>query len=240
MDRKIARRDGPGGDSWRRAVDALAHDLHTSNQAHWPPGPHACLPEAGACLGSRLRGLPCAGQGWVRASPGQRHLRAPWERPDWRKPPEEVFRFFAKGSESGVRRGRDLGWTAAPEGRPGRLAQVPAGGSPCPPQPCSPPRPPHSAQPHRAPQDALPSPWGHGPQAPQRTPPASDTPGPMVRDGVCQATCSQEWRSRGGGHSPSSAPQAQSGARKTLPFFPLFCQDPSSLVPTHLCLRPLY
>lgn len=122
------------------------------------------------------------------------------------------FPLLCKGSESGVRRGRDLGWTAAPEGRPGRLAQVPRRWVTCPPQPCSPPRPPHSAQP-RTPPGCTSPPLGPWTPSSPGTPPASDTPGPMVRGmGVSRPPVrrSREGGGGGGGPLPLLLPQAQS------------------------------
>lgn len=148
---------------WPTPVPAAASDQALTG----PSDLHACpRPRLGpATQEADCAGFPAQVRGWVRgltrsATPagtlGASGLRKPWG----------GFR-FCKGSESGWR-GRDLGWTAAPEGRPGRLAQVPRRWVTCPPQPAALPDHPHSAQP-RAPRMHPSPPWGHGPQAPRDT-----------------------------------------------------------------------
>ena len=157
MDRKTKLGEGgivheeTAGERWG---DALAHPSTCScvrSGSHWPPDRHACpRPRLGLATQEADRaGFPAQ----VRVVRGLTGSATPAGTLGASGLEKALGRFplLCKGSESGVRRGRDLGWTAAPEGRSGGLAQVPSPWVTYPPQPCSPPRPPDSAQPRTPP-----------------------------------------------------------------------------------------
>ena len=211
---------------WPTPVPAAASD----QALNWPPDRHACpRPRLGLATQEADRaGFPVQ----VRVVRGLTGSATPAGTLGASGLEKALGRFplLCKGSESGVRRGRDLGWTVAPEGRPGGLAQVPSRWVTYPPQPC---RPPNSAQPRTPPGRTSPPLGPRTPSSPGISPPAPDASGPVVRGmGVSRLPVG---RSGGGGRSsPPSAPSSLIwGPCKIgfISFSSLFCQDPVPLPP---------
>lgn len=220
---------------WPTPVPAAASDQALTG----PPDPRLPTPEAGACRsGSRLRGLPCAGQGWSEGlTQSQRHLRGHPGSVRTGESPGRVSLLCKEVSQGAARAGlrldggaRGEAWQACPG--------PPPSGSPALLSPAALPQTTSLPSPQGTPGMHLP-PGAMDPKLPSTSP--SDTPGPMVRGmGVSRPPVRRGVEEGGGGPLPALPPSPVQGPRKTPLSSPSSARTRAPLSPLISCLRPLY